>query len=139
MESKPRQYSLKKLGLAPWPRRCEWVGPYVHNISCSGCSLGYEEPDDDRDVCVKPPFKPWKHWNKRNSEAYGDLAAAFGDKLYVKQTYRTNAVELEPKRERFVGYSGFYNKITYELDFTGGSQVCIHMRTRQHFLDRRSN
>ena len=68
--------------------------------------LGYEEPDDDPDVCIKPPFRPWKQWSETGSKAYRDLAATFSESLYVGQPYATGPVDLEPKRERFVGFSG---------------------------------
>ena len=96
----------------------------MHNISCSGCRLGYEEPDENPGVCVKPSFRPWKHWNEVESAAYRDLTNALGDTLYLRQIYTTPPVALEPKHERFVGFHGDYNQITYELDFTSESKVC---------------
>ena len=116
--------------LTPIPRRCEWVGPFENNTSCSGCNLGYEESDADPDLCVKPPFRPWKQWSKTKSAAYRELAGTtFGDTLYLDKTYETGPVALKPKHEKFVGYFGDYNQITYELDFTAGAQVryrCMH-------------
>lgn len=118
-------FTQTAIQMEPSPRQCDWVGPSMNAIDCSGCMLGYEEADNSTERCVKPTFRPWKSWSATRSKDYRAFRASISGTLLVGRTYRTGAAPLEPRQERFVGYSGDFTKIKYELDFTNGAEVDI--------------
>lgn len=99
--------------------KCEWIGPFLHNISCGGCPFGSGESDSNPEVCVKASeFRPWKPWSRRRSPAHARFEGAVPSTISRGVTMHIPAPDLGPKNERFVGYQKDFTKIKYNLDFS---------------------
>ena len=109
----------QSVDLSPSPTKCSWEGPFVNNISCNACDLGYETTSDTDSSCIFPPFKPYRGWNvssrfKEVMDIKGSIPVitSVGGQskmnsvvvLRKGQTYHIPTPNLEPKETMFVGY-----------------------------------
>ena len=118
------------------PVECVWIGPLLTDYDCSSCILGYETTSPDDATCVKPNFRPHKHWEGSVEQSQLKLQGTGGAPeqidpdsnttiLFTGHTYTIPAPQLEPKERMFAGYKQPHTKIHYELDFSLGAEVDI--------------
>ena len=118
------------------PVECVWIGPLLTNYDCSSCILGYETTSPDDVTCVKPNFRPHKHWEGSVERSQLKLQGTGGApvqidpdtntaNLFTGHTYTIPAPQLEPKERMFAGYKQPHTKIHYELDFLLGAEADI--------------
>jgi hypothetical protein len=110
-----REFYFPAMDLAPIPVECTWVGPFVNDITCDKCTIGYEPTSAGDSTCIKPPFRPYRGWNVSkqftkmikiegsNPVAESDSTTTNTVVLRKGQTYHIPAPLLEPKETQFVG------------------------------------
>jgi len=127
-------YSSPPIAFAPNPSRCVSNGPKVTDLDCTSCDLGFETASATNTTCVKPDFGPYRGWAANYSRlrlrdtrgsAIERNASTDALVLLTEHTYTIPAPQLEPKEQRFVGYTQPHTKIHYELDFSRGVDVEI--------------
>ena len=112
---------------------CVWVGPFLSDLNCSSCVLGYETTSETNATCVKPEFRPHRHWkanysrlrlqDTRGIAIAHDTGGTDAPILLTGHSYEIPAPRLEPKTRLFAGYKLPDTKIHYELDFSRGAEV----------------
>ena len=118
------------------PAECLWIGPNMSDYDCSSCVLGYETTGPDDATCVKPKFRPHKHWEGSAERSQLKLQGTTGAPaktnpstnatiLLARHTYAIPPPQLEPKDRMFAGFKPPHTKIHYELDFSLGAEVDI--------------
>ena len=111
-----KSYAVVPIAWAPNMVECRYVGPYVSDLNCSTCVLGYETTSALNTTCVKPGFKPYRGWladysrlwphDTHGLPAKGSARTAERTStpaLLAQHTYTIPAPRLEPKERRFVG------------------------------------
>ena len=102
-----RNFSLPPLVMSPSRRDCKWVGPDINDVDCSRCAFGYLL-DQATSKCEDPVFGTWEGWTTGTTSA----------SLNTRVRWESLAPDLEPKSDRFVGYSKRdYTAIAYQIDF----------------------
>ena len=85
-----QEYAYPPFAFAPNPVGCLWTGPYVSNITCSSCVIGYARAGNG--TCVKPAFGPRQGW--KNSAETTEHSFQHIRGLAIKPGVGTSALTL---------------------------------------------